>query len=905
VTQSGGSATGGRRVEPRATYRLQLNAAFPFAAAEALVPYLAELGASHLYLSPILQAAPGSTHGYDVVDPSLVSEDLGGEPGLASLVRAARALDLGIVLDIVPNHLSIAGEANPWWWDVLENGPASRYAGHFDVEWDHPEPHLRDRVLVPVLEDHYGRVLEAGGIRLAWDGRRSTVVHGEHVLPVAPESLAPLLDAAAERADSPELAFIADALRTLPRPGPDDLAGIERRRRDRAVLLVRLRELAAREPAVDEAIDAVVARTNADADALDTLLEAQAYRLAWWRSARRDLGYRRFFDVTTLAGLRMEDERVFLDTHQRVLPLLAEGDIDGLRVDHPDGLRDPEEYLRRLRWHAPRAWIVVEKILEPGETLRPSWPVEGTTGYDFLREVDGLFVDPAGEASLAASERRMTGRTATFDALARASRLHVLRELLGSELTRLTALLLDVLEGHRRHRDHTRHDLHEALTELLADWPVYRTYVRVEMEATGPAPRVSPEDEAVVASAVAAATDHRPDLPADLFELLGRLLLLRLPGSLETEFAMRFQQLTGAVMAKGVEDTAFYRDLRLPSLDEVGGDPASFGTTPTAFHEAMAARASERPLAMLTTSTHDTKRSEDVRARLHVLSEVPDRWAAAVERWSAMLASHRTADGPDGHAEYLLYETLVGAWPIDEGRLLAYLEKALREAKLRTSWALPDMAYEEAVRAFAGAALADASFTSDVEAFVRSILMSGRINGLATVLVKLTAPGVPDIYRGTELWDLSLVDPDDRRPVDFGLRGSLLEDLDGTPIQRLVEGLDALDEPGAPKLHIIRRALELRRERPGWFGPGAGYVALASTGRWADRVVAFARADMAVTVVPRLSVAPAGDWADTSVELPEGRWTDRLSDATYDGGDVLLARLFGGFPVALLARTDA
>jgi len=908
----GADAGGTRRVDPRATYRLQLTPSFTFDDAAAVVPYLAALGVSHLYASPYLRAMPGSRHGYDVVDPRQLNPELGGDAGHTRLCEALGRHGLGQVLDVVPNHMAI-GPENPWWWDVLENGPASRWAIAFDVDWAHPEPHLRERVLLPVLGDHYGRVLEAGDLRIEWDGRRFTIRYHEHRFPVAPRSLSELLALAADRAESAELAFLADALGALPASTVVDPVLRERRHRDKEVLETRLAMLAADDPRVAEAIEAATAATNADVEALDRLLERQNYRLAWWRAARRDLGYRRFFDVTTLVGLRIEDPRVFNESQGRILEWLAAGVLDGLRIDHPDGLLDPEGYLRRLRWASPRSWIVVEKILEPGEELRRSWPVAGTSGYDFLNRVGGLFVDPAGEAPLAALQARMTGETRSFDAIARESKQAVLDEALGSELGRLTALLLDVLERLRRHRDHTRHDLHEALRAVLVAFPVYRTYVRIELAEDGRRlTQVAPEDEAAVADAIAVAKELRPDLPADLFEILDDLLLLRRPGDeLEEEVALRFQQLTGPVMAKGVEDTAFYRDLRLLALNEVGGNPAAFGVAPAAFHDATRAAQDRWPQGMLATSTHDTKRAEDVRARLAVLSEMPGEWAAAVDEWRRLGRRHRTDDGPDGHAEYLLYQTLLGAWPIGMERLGPYLVKALREAKLRTSWSSPDEAYEAAVVGYAERLLADEPFRASLEALVAKVLRPGRVNALAQLLVKLTAPGVPDIYQGTELWDLSLVDPDNRRPVDFRLRRRVLAELDGaTPPdpEALAARLDDPAEPGSPKLAVIRTALAVRSQWPDAFGPSATYVPVETAGPEADRVVAFVRSGRVASVVPRLPAGLTAGWQDTTVALPAGRWRDALTGdrvqvrAGARQAPVAVERLLGRFPVALLVR---
>jgi len=905
------AATGPRRVDPRATYRIQLTPTFTFDDAASIAPYLQALGISHVYASPYLRAMPGSLHGYDVVDPRQVNPELGGEAGHARFCAALGRHDLGQVLDVVPNHMAI-GPHNPWWWDVLENGPASRWAMTFDVDWAHPEPHLRERVLLPVLGDHYGRVLEAGDLRLEWDGARFTIRYHDQRFPVAPRSLDELLALAAERAGSAELAFLGDAFGALPPSTVVDPAVRERRHRDKEVLGDRLTTLAASDPRVSEAIEAVVAATNADVDTLDRMLERQNYRLAWWRAARRDLGYRRFFDVTTLVGLRIEDPRVFAETHALVLDWLASGVLDGLRIDHPDGLLDPEGYLRRLRWASPRAWIVVEKILEPGEELRRSWPVAGTSGYEFLRRVNGLFVDPAGEDGLSRVHAQVTGEARPFADVAREAKQAVLDEVLGSELGRLTALMLDVLERLRRHRDHTRHDLHEALRAVLVAFPVYRTYVRIDTaDEARRAATVTPEDEAVVAEAIEAAKSLRPDLPADLFDILGDLLLLRRPGDeLEEELALRFQQLTGPVMAKGVEDTAFYRDLRLLSLNEVGGDPATFGIPTAAFHDANVLAQERWPLSMLTTSTHDTKRSEDVRARLSVLSELPDEWTRVVGQWRRMGDPYRSGDAPDGHAEYLLFQTLVGAWPIAMDRLGPYLLKALREAKLRTSWTAADEGYETAVLAFAEGLLEDEGFRSSLEAFVGQVLRPGRVNSLAQLLLKLTSPGVPDIYQGADLWDLSLVDPDNRRPVDFEARRRLLAKLTGrtppTP-ETLAARLDDPAEPGTPKLAVLHAALSVRARLPEAFGATASYAPLNASGPAADHVVAFARSGSAITIVPRFTVRLGGSWDGTRLALPAGRWRDEMTGEVHAGGRTAhqVARLLGRFPVALLVREPA
>jgi (1->4)-alpha-D-glucan 1-alpha-D-glucosylmutase len=882
---------------------VQLTPDFGFDHAGAIAGYLSRLGVSHLYSSPYLQAAPGSRHGYDVVDHSRVNAELGGEVGHARLCRALGANGLGQVLDIVPNHMAIAGQHNRWWWDVLENGPSSRYATYFDVAWDPPERKLRNTILMPVLGDHYGRVLEAGQLRLEREGVRLVVHYFEHELPIDPRSYELVLGDGFEG-----LGLLFAALPVVP---PEDRPGALRRHLAKEALLARLERLDA-----EPELDARVALFNIDPDRLDTLLEQQNYRLARWQTAGFELDYRRFFDVDNLAALRMEDPEVFADTHVRVLEWLRRGALDGVRIDHPDGLRDPFAYLQHLRRAAPAAWIVVEKILAagdppheirtpdhrdfvgtPGEELPEEWPVAGTTGYDFLNRVLGLFVDPAGEHPLTEAYARFTKEAAPFAEVAYRSRRQVMRELLASDMSRLTELFARVCQSNRRYRDYTRPELSECLHEVLACLTVYRTYVR-------PGEPASASDRAHLSAALAEARRRRPHLDADLVALLGRIVLLEQeePSEHTAELAARFQQTSGPVAAKGVEDTAMYRYHRLLALNEVGGDPGRFGASPEAFHVACGRAAARWPEGMLATSTHDTKRSEDVRARLVVLSEIPDVWTAAVERWAAMNERHRTHALPDSNAEYLLYQTLVGAWPIGQERLLPYLEKAVREAKVHTSWLAPSEGYERALRDFAAGVLASREFVADLEAFVERVLDAGRVNSLAMKLLCLTAPGVADVYQGTELWDLSLVDPDNRRPVDFGLRSRLLADLDRLGDGAAAAAWERRDE-GLPKLLVVSRALRLRAARPEAFDRGS-YRELPVLGPLAAHALALCRGDAVCVVVPRLGfgLERAGGWGETAVELPAGSWVDRIAGRSSAGGEALVAGLLAGFPVALLER---
>ncbi|MFP5319428.1 MAG: malto-oligosyltrehalose synthase [Acidimicrobiia bacterium] len=879
---------------PLATYRVQLHRGFGFDDVAAIAPYLAELGVSHVYCSPYLQAAPGSTHGYDVVDHSRLNEELGGQEGFERMVAALEAVGLRHIVDIVPNHMSVAaGRRNAWWWDVLENGPSSRFASFFDIDWTPPDERLRQRVLLPVLGDHYGRILDSGDLRVAREGGSFVVRYFEHEAPVSPRTVDELLGEAAAACGSDELESVAVAFGRLPPASATDRASVEERHRDKEVLRARLARLLEEQTEVAAAVDAALEAVNADVDRLDGLLQRQNFRLAFWRTAGQELDYRRFFDVPELVALRVEDPAVFEESHALVLGLVADGKVDGLRIDHPDGLRDPAEYLARL---PQDVYVVVEKILGADEGLRRSWPVAGTTGYDYLNRVLGLFVDPQGEGQMTELYGRFTGEETDFETVAYEAQQLVMRQALAADLDRLTALATEVCDRHRRYRDYTRRDLRASLRELAACFPVYRSYVVPGRD--GP----DAEDVALMEAAVAEATERRPDLDPELLAFLRDVLLGRVEGGVEADLALRFQQFSSPVMAKGVEDTAFYRYFRLAALNEVGGEPGRFGRTVEEFHSANAAAAEAWPATMLATSTHDTKRAEDVRARMAVLSEVPGPWALAVRRWAARNAERRHRDWPEANTEYLLYQTLVGAWPIDVERVQAYLSKAVKEAKRQTSWIDPDEEYEAAVAGFAAAVLADEEFVAELENFLRPVVEAGRVNSLAQTLLKLTSPGVPDLYQGTELWDLSLVDPDNRRPVDYDLRRQLLDKVAGMGPGEAM----ALLQEGAAKLWLITRTLGARRRLPGAFAPGAGYRPLWAEGEKADHVVAYLRGDEAVVVVPRLALGLDGHWGDTTLVLPPGRWADGLAGRAAAPnrweGEVALTDLLAEFPVALLER---
>jgi (1->4)-alpha-D-glucan 1-alpha-D-glucosylmutase len=879
--------------EPRqvgSTYRLQLNRDFGFEAAAAIAGYLERLGVTHAYFSPYLQAAPGSAHGYDVVDPTRVNDELGGPAAFDGMVERLRESGLGQVLDIVPNHMATVPQ-NPWWWDLLEHGPSSRYALYFDVAWDAPEPKLKGRILVPVLGDHYGRVLESGELRLERQGAGLRVGYFEHRFPVEARALALLLRAIPSSAASDELVAITAGLEELPQPRPEDREGAERRHEALAALRWRLAAVLRRRPELSQGFDQAISAVNADFDRLDAILELQHYRLARWQTAAWDLDYRRFFDITSLAGIRTSDPQVFAHTHRLVLDWLRQGVLDGVRVDHPDGLRDPRHYLERIRQAAPRAWIVVEKILQPGERLPQDWPVDGTTGYDAMSRTTGLFVDPDGERPLTELYQELTAERSSFEDLAYECRQMVMRDLLGSDVRRLLALLSSVCERHRRYRDFTRRELEEAVREVAACFPVYRAYVSPSLEP-------SRDDRAAIEAALKTAARRAPHLDPELLVFLRRLLLLELRGGEEEEFSARFQQLTGPVTAKAIEDTAFYRFNRLLALNEVGSDPTRFGVSLDEYHRANLESQRLWPRGMTASSTHDTKRSEDVRARLALLSEIPAAWGRAVRRWMAHNDRHRRGQFPDRNLEYLFYQTLVGAHPIDEERLQAYILKAAREAKRHTSWIEVDHGYEEALRAFVRAVCQDAEFQRELDAFVDPLIEPGWRNALGIKLLTLTAPGVPDVYQGTELWSLSLVDPDNRRPVDFQERRRLLEQLDSlTP-----ESVLARSDEGLPKLLLVARALWLRRELPASFGPAGSYRPLAAEGSEARSVVAFERGEDAITVVPRLVLGLADGFTDTTLRIPAGSWRNLLTGEAGWSGRLRLEDLLARFPVALLAR---
>lgn len=860
---------------PLATYRMQFSASHRFEHAREAAPYLAALGVSHLYASPYLKARAGSTHGYDVTDPSLLNPEVGTEEEHAAMCDALAAQGLGQVLDIVPNHMGVLGTENPWWQDVLEHGRASLHATTFDIEWQPAAPEMRGRVLLPVLGDHYGKVLEAGEISVHFDEAqgRFEVRYWDHRMPVDPRCYPELMMAAAPPVAGDawaEVRSLFDAFGQLPARETLDETQRESRLRDAAVHRRRLAEFARRHGWLRDWIAQSLLEVNgrvgepSSFDALDGLLRRQVFRLADWRVARDDINYRRFFDVNALAAVRMEEPAVFEAMHQRILRWLAEGRITGLRVDHPDGLSQPGGYFRRLQQrHAalsraagiePRAlYLVVEKILADHEAMPEDWPVHGGTGYRFSALVNGLFVDAPQQAAFDRVYEAFTGDTAGFEDTVRDSKQHIIESALSAELGWLTETVYRIAQADRRTCDFTRNRLRAALAEVAGAFPVYRTYVGED--------GASETDLRHIEWALAVARRRLDPSEAGLLEFLGTLMAggQGAAQALRRRFVERWQQFTAPVMAKSVEDTAFYRYARLASLNDVGSEPRRFGVSPAAFHNANAQRARRRPHWLLATSTHDSKRSEDVRARLNVLSEMPERWEDTLRELDTLGERFRTeANGrpaPDARDRWSLYQTLVGIWPAEgagldartdlRDRVQAYMQKSVREAKRLSSWLCPDEAYEGALQTYIDSVLAFDSFIVALERFVTVIAPHGFRNSLAQLALKLTVPGVPDIYQGCEQWNFSLVDPDNRRPVNFAEMAASLSRITPLYLDRVPDDAQwASLLPPCPgseiKQLVTWRLLQLRGRERALFRDGA-YLPLAIEGLAGEHALAFAR----------------------------------------------------------------
>jgi (1->4)-alpha-D-glucan 1-alpha-D-glucosylmutase len=961
-----------KRTIPCATYRLQFSKDFTFAHATELVPYFQALGISHIYASPCLKARANSSHGYDIVDHDSLNPELGGNEQFETLVDTLHAHGMGLILDLVPNHMGIAGGENVWWNDVLENGQASPFASYFDIDWHPIKEELGGKVLLPVLGEHYGKVIENGKLVLEFDCQRGQfgIRYWDHRFPVDPETYPTILGYEIERlaalvAEESHVmtewhSLIADfeqirATRNTPLERARAAAGCKQR----------LTELHGQSRAVRKFLEETTAAFNGTMgeprsfDNLHQLLAQQSFRLAYWRVAADEINYRRFFDINELAGLCQENPDVFESTHRLVLALIADGSADGLRIDHVDGLYDPAGYCRRLREAVTRMagepptgtgeestrplYLVVEKILGGFEHLREDWPVDGTTGYEFSALVNGLFVHPEAEAALTRVYTNFVGRRPPFEEVIYQCKRQVIRTQLSSELTMLTNMLNRIAQADRATRDYTLYGLREALLEVVACFPVYRTYITAD--------GVSSEDRRFVEWAIAQAK-KRSSAAADItvFDFLLDILLLRnleIAGaeyrSRVLRFTMRFQQYTAPVMAKGMEDTAFYAYNRLLSLNEVGGDPRRFSVTVAAFHHANLQRLHRWPHAMLNTSTHDSKRGEDVRARLNLLSELASEWRLHLSRWRRLNGSKKRlvndAPAPSRDDEYRFYQTLLGAWPLETGgpqvggdgfreRILSYMLKAVREAKVHTSWINPNPAYDDAVIGFVKKLLNRSSgrrFLEDFLVLYRRVVRFGLYNGLSQTVLKLTCPGIPDVYQGCELWSFTLVDPDNRRPVDFTLRKQLLNELDspdGGP-SALVETLLRNIEDGRAKLYILSRVLRIRQRRPEVFAEGA-YLPLETIGKKAGHICAFARHRNGIIVVvivarwfSRLMSEQDHDlplgktvWGETYVQAPpfSGRrhFRDLFSEASVRTIAVKGVRVFdmgtvlANFPVAVL-----
>ena len=953
---------------PTATYRFQFNPDFTFRDATKIVPYLSSLGISHCYASPYLRARPGSLHGYDIIDHSALNPEIGTSEDYEHFVAQLHRHGMRQILDIVPNHMGVMGADNAWWLDVIENGEASDYADFFDIDWDPIKDELQGKVLVPVLGEQYGNVLEKGEIRLAFDAERGefSLFYFQHRFPVDPKEYPRILGFQIERLqevlssthqDVLELQSVITALSHLPdRRGATPEQKAERNR-EKEVQKRRLAALCARSPKIGEFLTRNVEKINGTPDdprsfdTLHELIKAQPYRFAQWRVAADDINYRRFFDINDLAALRTENESVFNATHKLILDLVKRGDLDGLRVDHPDGLYDPAQYFELLRQRLQmelgsegrEAYLVVEKILTGKERLRKRWPIDGTTGYEFANLVNGLFVDSSSARTMERIYRSFTGRTKEFPDLVYECKKLILKVVLASELNVLANLLSRIALASRYTCDFTLNSLRSAIAEIVASFPVYRTYVN--------GPEVSEEDRRYVHQAVSSAKRRSNAADLSVFDFVQRMLLIDVYGSDQgwykqavLRFSMKFQQLTSAVMAKGLEDTAFYRYNRLLSLNEVGADPSKFGTNVEGFHRANQERLSCWPDSMLASSTHDSKRSEDVRARINVLSEIPLDWLRHLRRWRDWNRGKKIQlDGvpaPTRNDEYHLYQILLGAWPsrpLEDAnwkkfceRMEQYMLKAAREAKEHTSWANTNVDYENALTHFTRQILSrdrQNRFLADFSDFASRVARVGLFNSLSQTLLKLTVPGVPDVYQGNELLQFSLVDPDNRQPVDYEKREALLASLLNATSSEKPPTADfgqLITAPEAAKLYVTWKALQCRKQHAAAFQRGA-YVPLSTVGAKSDNVVAFERQgeDCSIVVVtPRLSANLLGEsrdtlckeeiWQDTAITIPDNRvscYHDvftaaclpvKMAGSKHENRSIALAEVFRVFPVALL-----
>ena len=911
---------------PTCTYRLQFNRQFTFAQAREITPYLRELGVSDAYASPYFQARPESLHGYDITDHNKLNAAIGSREEYDAWITELHAHEMGQVLDFVPNHMGIGEPLNTWWQDVLENGPSSPYAPYFDIDWRPLKSDLHDKVLLPILSDQYGRVLERGELKVRFEAGAFFICYYEHELPIAPGTYRYLLELALENLAPykdkdfyAELQSILTALEYLPKRTETDPERIAERAREKEIIKRRLERRCQEEPRVQEAIDKALAQINGRPgdprtfDKLDELLNAQAYRLAFWRVAAEEINYRRFFDVNDLAAIRQELPEVFDATHKLVIEFVGKGAVTGLRIDHPDGLYLPREYCEHLQRRCAKAlglppppdgraiYMIVEKILTGNEMLPKDWPVHGTTGYDFANQVTQLLVDSSAESEITNTFRKFIGHSLHFGHLTYAKKRQVMRLALANDVAVLGNLADRLSEQNRWFRDFTLQALARAVRETIACFPVYRTYL-------APDRPVSDEDRQVIERAIAAAKRRNPAIEESVFNFLRDILLFKFPENLDDaareahiQFVLKFQQYTGPIMAKGLEDTVFYIFNRLAALNEVGGEPQQFGIGLDRFHQHNQDRQRDWPATLLATSTHDTKRSEDVRARMVAISEIPQLWRSSLPRWRA--ANRRLkkqiddVDAPDANEEYLLYQTLLGVWPVERSgaaekkvtpefveRIQAYMAKALNEAKLNTSWIQPNEEWLGTMREFVAKILDASPKNKFLPAFlpvVEEIARLGAINSLSQVLLKVSSPGVPDIYQGNEIWEFALVDPDNRRPVNYQRRREMLGALCSTRPEELLQNWP----DGRIKMFLTQRLLRFRNEHVDLFKRGS-YLPVLAGGTFADCCISFARQlgdQWIVVIAPRLSsrigFPPIGDkWKDTIVDLPENLPIDRARE---------------------------
>ncbi|HEY0672233.1 MAG TPA: malto-oligosyltrehalose synthase [Longimicrobiales bacterium] len=890
---------------PVSTYRLQVNADFNFAAVRSLIDYFRDLGIGTLYFSPVFRARPRSPHGYDVTDPSKFSGDVGDEAEFGALSRATAAAGMNILLDIVPNHMA-AAEDNPWWFDLLEHGRAATSAEFFDIDWD--APHARQQLILPILGSEIEECIRKGEIKLELRNDDVRLVYFARALPLDPRSYGIFLQNLEGAAE------LVRAANTIAERQSAEMSVRQERKRASHELKRALRDKLG-QPDFRVQLESALQTINQSEAQLTALLAAQAYRLEFWRSGMKRINYRRFFDISDLAGVRIEDRDVFEVTHTLTLELIFAGLIEGVRIDHVDGLRDPLAYLTRLREAIGETYVVVEKILAPGEDLRADWPVQGTTGYDFIGMNSGLFAHPDGLNALTEDYSRRT-RLPSFSDIVYEKKKFVIDALFAGESARLAHALESLLQhlGSPCAAGLVR----DALIEVSASLSVYRTYIR---------DHVAPEDRGAIKQALTAARHRAPHISDATYGCLRRILLLEdvpdeyMPACLE--FIIDWQQFTGPVMAKGLEDTGFYTYHRLISLSEVGSHPDALETSVAQFHETAARRAGRWPFTMNASSTHDTKRSEDVRARIAVLSEMAPEWSAALDRWTTMnAASKRNVSGirvPDINDEILIYQTLLGVWPLEAAdvdglgpRMQKFLVKAAREAKNHSSWLEPNESYEQALFAFTDTLLKDRKFLDDFLPMQREIAFYGALNSLSQLVIKLGAPGVPDIYQGNELWNFSLVDPDNRRPVDFALRRRLLQQMidDAAQGRTFAQELMSSWQDGRIKLYLTWIGLQLRRQNPGLLLNGE-YIPLLARGPQEEHVVAFARryesryvlfaAARFYRYLTQPETLPAGmSWSETRLQLPPDfphNWQNILTNESAEGDS--LTSFFSTLPFGI------